>query len=140
MPVRFSPRTIAAAACLSAAVACGTAGCERSDRPLDLADLDPAEARYVQRVVVLERAKAFALTDRAAGDALLDSLAVAWGDSALDATASGIPREPQRAAAVAHLIKRILDAERDSLVYAPRADRLTAPLPVPAPPGKEELE
>jgi hypothetical protein len=140
MPVRFSPRTIAAATCLSAALACGLAGCERSDRPVDFADLNAAEARYVQRVVVLERAKAFALTDRAAGDALLDSLAGAWGDSALDATARGIPREPQRAAAVAHLIERILDAERDSLVYAPRADRLTAPLPVPAPPREDGPE
>jgi hypothetical protein len=134
MPARSRslPRIVLTTALLAGVA--GLAGCEQRDPPLTMADLAPDELRYVERVVVLERAKAFALTDRAAGDALLDSLAAAWGDSALAETAAGIPAEPSRAAAVARLLAGILDAEQDSLIHAPRADRLAAPLPAPAQP------
>jgi hypothetical protein len=140
MSVRSASLAPAALACLLLAGLAGQTGCERTDRPLTRADLSEDEARYVERVVVLERAKAFALTDRAAGNVLLDSLATAWGDSALEQTAAGIPGEPTRAAAVAHLLARILEAEQDSLVHAPRAGRLAAPLPEPAPPAPAEPE
>jgi len=134
----MSARPTTRAARLILAAAAGLAGCGDADRPLTVADLTPGEALYVQRVVVLERAKAVALVDRAAGDALLDSLAAAWGDTALDATAAGIPREPERAALVADLLGRLLVAEQDSLTLAPRPDRLGAPLPPPAPPRERE--
>ena len=39
-----------------------------------------------ERMVTLERAKAVALADREQGEALLDSLAAAWGDSFVAAT------------------------------------------------------
>lgn len=106
------------------------------DTPADLklADLTPAERRYVTRLVVLERAKAVALVDRPRGDALLDSLAVAWGDSARRETETGIPAAPLRASQVAVLLTRVLEAELDSLLAAPEARRLAAPLPEPAPP------
>jgi hypothetical protein len=108
------------------------AGCGPGDE-LRLGDLDEGERRYVDRVVVLERAKAVALVDRPRGAALLDSLAAAWGDSSLAETEAGVPRDPARAAALGRLLQRILVAELDSLVHAPRPDRLAAPLPDPEP-------
>ena len=74
-----------------------------------------------------------ALADRSVGDALLDSLAAVWGDSSLVETEAGVPGDPARAAAVGRLLQRILEAELDSLVLAPRPDRLSAPLPDPEP-------
>lgn len=121
--------------CALAAVAAG-AGCE-SPGELRLDDLDSGERLYVTRVVVLERAKAVALADRSAGDALLDSLAAAWGDSSLVETEAGAPDDPARAAAVGRLLQRVLESELDSLVLAPRADRLSAPLPDPQPAAAE---
>ena len=106
-------------------------GCEQGDEP-GLADLTPGERLYVERMVVLERAKAVGLADRGQGNALLDSLAAAWGDSSLERTIAGLPDDPQRAAAVGRLLSGILLAEQDSLVNAPRPDRLAAPLPPPA--------
>lgn len=108
-------------------------GCNEKPGPLQLADLTPAESRYVTRLVVLERAKAVALVDRTAGSALLDSLAAAWGDSALERTVEGLSTDPHRSNGVHELLVRILNAERDSLVEAPRTDRLSAPLPDPPP-------
>lgn len=113
------------------------AGCRGQSRPLRLQDLTPAESRYVTRFVVLERAKAVALADRRLGDALLDSLAAAWGDSALSETLAGLPADPVRAGRLQQLLGRVLAAEADSLLEAPRADRLGSPLgeaPAPAPP------
>ena len=63
-------------------------GCEQGDEP-GLADLTPGERLYVERMVVLERAKAVGLADRGQGNALLDSLAAAWGDSSLEGPSPG---------------------------------------------------
>ena len=108
-------------------------GCRGGEEPLQLADLNAAERRYVERFVVLERARAVAMVDAEAGPALLDSLAAAWGDSALAETGRGLSRRPLRMAAVQDLLVRILDAERDSLLQAPEPRRLAAPLPDPPP-------
>jgi hypothetical protein len=108
--------------------------CDRGDPgDIRLKDLDEGEYRYVSRIVILERAKAVALVDRPTGDALLDSLAAAWGDSARAETTAGIPSEPARAQQVGRLLGRILEAELDSLLSSPRPDRLAAPLPDPDP-------
>lgn len=116
--------------------------CESDEHPdLQLDDLNQDEQLYVTRLVTLERAKAVALVDRATGDALLDSLATAWGDSARTETQSGLPGNPVRSGKIGKLLIRILEAELDSLIWAPRPDRLTAPLPNPAliePPLEEE--
>ena len=98
-----------------------------------LADLDEGEYRYVSRLVILERAKAVALVDRPTGNALLDSLSTAWGDSARAETIAGVPSDPRRAQQVGRLLGRILEAELDSLLFSPRPDRLSAPLPDPDP-------
>jgi hypothetical protein len=110
--------------------------CHSSEKTLQLKDLTPAERRYIVRFVTLERARAVAMVNRERGQALLESLATAWGDSSLAETERGLSSRPRRAAAVQDLLVRILDAERDSLLHAPEARRLTAPLPEPpaAPP------
>ena len=131
-PLRSAPTAAVLLCCLLAATL--PQGCGERDRHLGLDDLMPAERRYVERVVVLERAKAVALVDPEAGTALLDSLAEAWGDSAMADTRALAPREPRRSAAVASLLLRVLQAEEDSLVQAPRPDRLARPLPDPVPP------
>ena len=107
------------------------AGCEENDQPLTLDDLSDGEFIFVERMVILERAKTVALLDRPAGDALLDSLASAWGDSSLSLTLAGAPEDPLRAEAVAALLRQILAAEQDSLRVSSAYDRLTLPLPVP---------
>ncbi len=104
-------------------------GCNHEQTKLDLDQLHPGERRYIERIVTLERAKAVALVQRAEGTALLDSLAVAWGDSARTETLADAPVDPIRAQLVNELLNRILEAEQDSLVEAPRPDRLHAPLP-----------
>ncbi len=119
------------AGALSLILLLAAAGCGPGDRDLSYDELTGAEALYVRRMVVLERAKAVGLADRARGAALLDSLAAAWSDSALERTIAGLPDDPYRAAAVGRLLSGILLAEQDSLVLAPRADRLAAPLPAP---------
>jgi hypothetical protein len=96
---------------------------------LELDDLTPAERAFVVHFVVLERARAVALAEPVAGTALLDSLAAAWGDSANTVAEAQVPADPARAAAIYDLLGRILAAESDSLVHAPRASRLSAPLP-----------
>ncbi len=105
------------------------AGCGDKETSLRLDQLRPGERAYIQRVVTLERAKAVALTDRTLGLVLLDSLASAWGDSSEQETLAGIPTEPTRARLVNELLGKILAAEEDSLLAAPRPDRLQAPLP-----------
>lgn len=107
------------------------AGCEKNDGPLTLDDLSGGEFVFVERMVILERAKTVALLDRTAGDALLDSLAADWGDSSLSMTLAGAPDNPLRAEAVASLLRRILVAEQESLKVFSGYDRLRSPLPVP---------
>ena len=122
---------------LSAALA-ALGGCQKTDSELRLADLSEAEHLYVARIVILERAKAVALVDRTAGYAVLDSLAVAWGDSALETTLVGAPSDPHRSQRVHELLTRILKAERDSLILAPRTDRLAEPISDPPPESPPE--
>lgn len=112
--------------------------CREEPRPLALADLSPAENEYVTRFVVLERARAVALSDRPAGEALLDSLAAAWGDSALARAEGALSSDTVRLAALHDLLARVLQAEEDSLLLSPVPSRLTAPLPPPAPPADDE--
>jgi len=122
-----SRRSVAAAAL--ALVLCGlAAGCARRTDTLELAQLSREEREYVQRYVILERARAVALADPALGAALLDSLAVAWGDTADRVAERSLPRDPARAAALHDLVRRLLEAEADSLVFAPLPRRLAAPL------------
>lgn len=99
------------------------------DRRLELDDLTAPEREFVTRFVILERARAVALAQPTIGAALLDSLAAAWGDSANVSARNQVPSEPARAAAVYELLTQILAAEADSLVQAPVARRLAAPLP-----------
>ncbi len=136
---RFHRRALLAPAfALTLLASCG-------ETPLDLDDLTPAEREFVTRFVVLERARAVALAEPSAGTALLDSLAAAWGDSANALARSQVPARADRAAAVYDLLGRILAAESDSLVHAPLARRLTAPLPqgaqlTPAAPPEPPVE
>ena len=124
---RFPLALLASAVILSAA-------CEKKEEPLALADLTGGEFVFVERMILLERAKSVALVDRTAGDALLDSLAAAWGDSAVAEAKTRVPRDPVRSQAVNDLFLRILTAEADSLLLAPRPSRLADPLPDPLPP------
>jgi len=123
---RIAPALLASFTCLTLLASCGEAG-------LDLDDLTPAERDFVTRFVVLERARAVALAEPAVGAALLDSLAVAWGDSANVIARGQVPARADRAVAVYDLLGRLLAAESDSLVHAPVARRLAAPLPRGAP-------
>lgn len=122
-----------AAGCLTLALAACLWGCQASTETLQLSDLTPAERQYIDRFVTLERARAVALVEAERGAALLDSLAAAWGDSSLAVTRRNLPRLPDRMAALNELLARILNAERDSLLLAPEARRLLAPLPDPPP-------
>ena len=105
--------------------------CEQSEKTLQLPDLTQEEHTYIERLVVLERAKAIALNDREKGSAVLDSLSQAWGDSVESETAAIAPAEPIRSRAVHDLLKRIIAAEHDSLLLAPTIERLSVPLPDP---------
>jgi hypothetical protein len=109
-------------------------GCQDGGDQLELTDLDAGERQVVERYVLLERARAVALADPPRGVAILDSLAVAWGDSAGREAEAALPTDPDRAEQLHDLLRRLLEAERDSLVYAPEPRRLTAPLPAPVPP------
>jgi hypothetical protein len=131
---RFSLVLLAAAVVLAG-------GCEKEEEPLTLAGLTSGESLYVERMVLLERAKTVALVDRVAGDALLDSLAAAWGDSSLQETLAGAPSDPLRAADVAQLLSRIIAVEQESLKTSSGLDRLALPLSDPPPlPAEEEPE
>ncbi len=104
-------------------------GCRDTKTSLGLDQLKPGERFYIERVVTLERAKAVALNDRKQGEAILDSLNTVWGSDSLAETLTGIPKDPTRARLVNELLILILEAEKDSLITAPRPDRLNAPLP-----------
>lgn len=121
-------------AALAVTVGCG----DDPDSELAVGDLTDTERLFVERVIVLERARAVALQDRDTGNALLDSLAAAWGDCSLVETARGMPVDPERAARVGRLLTSLLVAEQDSLVLAARPDRLAAPLPDPLVPADAE--
>ncbi len=102
--------------------------CSQEVQDLQLENLSPSEYTYIERIITLERAKAVALEDRDLGNVLLDSLKVAWGDSAESETAAMAPSKPKRSKAVHQLLQRILTAENDSLKIAPVARRLNAPM------------
>lgn len=123
---------------LVAAMLLLSAGCSDEGTDLQVDQLTPGELTYVTRIVTLERAKAVTLVDRKTGDALLDSLAAAWGDSSLEKTLAGMTTDPVRARLVNELLERLLVAEQDSLVQAPRPDRLQAPLPEDLPEFRPE--
>ena len=112
--------------------------CEKNDAPLALSDLSGDEFVFVERMVILERAKTAALLDRQTGDAILDSLAVAWGDSSFSLTLLGAPRDPVRSEAVGTLLRRVLEAEQESLLTSSGLDRLDLPLPEPKPEPEPE--
>jgi hypothetical protein len=113
------------------------AGCADDPGALGLADLTPGERVVLEKLVVLERAKTAALVDRDRGEALLDSLAAAWGDSFVAATLAGAPRDAARARAVGQLYARVMRAEHDSLLAGDAFGRLRAPVPDPPPPAPE---
>jgi len=125
---------------LVAAMLLLSAGCGGKEQDLRVDQLTPGELTYVTRIVTLERAKAVTLVDRTTGDALLDSLAAAWGDSSLERTLAGMTTDPVRARQVNELLQRLLTAEQDSLVKAPRPDRLQAPLPTTLPEIRPESQ
>jgi len=131
MTTRFPSRRIIFLLLLSGLIS--TTACEKKDTPLTLNDLSGDEYVFVERMVVLERAKTVALLDRRTGDALLDSLAVAWGDSSLSLTLAGAPRDPVRSEAVAAFLRRVIETEQDSLRTSTGLDRMGRPLPDPAP-------
>jgi len=136
MPTRFPSRSLFFLLMLPGLIP--TTGCEKEDAPLALMDLSGGEYVFVERMVILERAKTAALLDREIGDSLLDSLAVAWGDSSLPVTLAGAPRDPVRSEAVAALLHRMIEAEQESLLTSTGLDRLDKPLPDPAPAPPEE--
>ncbi len=143
MPVSTkTPRPTRRSLRLAVLVLLALGGCKDGDEALRLADLTPAEERYVTRFVVLERARAVAMVDREAGDALLDSLAASWGDSALVETLGALPDDPARQAKLHTLLGAILEAEADSLLAAPEPRRLGEPLadPPPAPTPEPSAE
>ena len=113
-------------------------GCNQNQSPLEIDDLNAGERVFLERYVVLERARAVVLADPVRGVALLDSLAAAWGDSAAVEAEAALPVDPERAALLQNLITRVLTAESDSLIHAPRPDRLDDPLPQPAPPDQTD--
>lgn len=109
-------------------------GCNAQPESLAMSDLTADEALFIERYVTLERARMVTLARPDEGEAILDSLALAWGDSAEAEAMRMLPTDPRRAQLVHDLLRRLLDAEMDSLTHAPRADRITAPLPEPIPP------
>ncbi len=120
------------AAVVLAAALLAAAGCRESGRALRPQDLSRDEAAYVDRVLVLERVRAALLVDAVRGVALGDSLAAAWGDSALPQAVALAPTEPGRAELVHELLLRLLAAEQDSLLAHNGLRRLDAPWPTPA--------
>lgn len=128
------PAALVALALLGALGAlAAAAGCDRpAPPPLRPRDLGRDETQYVTRVLVLERVKARFVVDPPRGAALGDSLATAWGDSALPRTLDLAPVEPQRAERVHALLLRLLAAEQDSLLRRGGLRPLDAPWPVPA--------
>ncbi len=124
---------------LLAAATLAFAGCSREPAALQVSQLRPVERQFVERFIVLERARAVALADPPVGVALLDSLAAAWGDTADSVMIAGLATDPRRAALVHDLLRRLLETEADSLLFAPFKRRLGEPLPEPAPAGAEPI-
>ena len=91
-------------AALATAPGCGSEPASH----LEIDDLTDSEMLFVERVIVLERARAVALRDRDTGGALLDSLSLAWGDSSLSETAAALPDDPERSAQVGRLLMNLL--------------------------------
>lgn len=133
----MSPRLRRAALAGALAACLLVAGCEKKPSPLVLDDLNEGETTLLTRLIILERAKALALVDRPAGQAVLDSLAVAWGDSTTEQTLAGAPRDATRAHAVGQLYSRVFAAEHDSLQAHDGRRELTAPLPDPTAPAED---
>ena len=71
-------------------------GCGEDSVELVWEDLDAQEQTYVRRFVVLERARAVSFADLERGTALLDSLAIAWGDTLAPTPETGLPDDPHR--------------------------------------------
>ena len=134
-----SPGRRAALVCVLV-LAAFAAGCEKKAPDLSQADLTEAEHRYLTRLVVLERAKTATLVERDRGEALLDSLAAAWGDSVQLETLADMPTDATRVRAIGLLFGRIMRAEHDSLLAVGGFARLHAPLPDPPPTGGVEPE
>jgi hypothetical protein len=135
MPIRrtLPRRRGALPSCCAILLAVGLlTACQGEDRSLGLEDLAPAERTFVERYIVLERARAVTLAEPALGAALLDSLAAAWGDSAADNARATLSSDAERARRLYDLVERLLEAEADSLVFAPAPRRLDDPLPDPA--------
>ena len=140
MPTRFPSRRLFSLLLLPVLIPVLTpsAGCDKSDAPLALSDLSGEEFIFVERMIILERAKTAALLDRETGDAILDSLFVAWGDSSFPLTLVGAPRDPVRSEEVGTLLRRVLGAEQESLLTSTGLDRLNQPLPEPKPEPEPE--
>lgn len=140
MPTRFPSRRLFSLLLLPVLIPVLTpsAGCDKNDAPLALSDLSGDEFIFVERMVILERAKTAALLDRETGDAILDSLFVAWGDSSFPLTLVGAPRDPVRSEEVGTLLRRVLGAEQESLLTSTGLDRLNQPLPEPKPEPEPE--
>ena len=111
-------------------------GCDHTPKELVLSDLNPAEMQYLSHYLIIERARAVYAVDPELGNSLLDSLAVAWGDSDAVEINSALPVDLPRRALVNRLLVRILEAEEDSLLLAARPDRLSAPITDPPPPAQ----
>ncbi len=114
-------------------------GCDIKDQPLELSDLTAGERLYFERVVAVERAKSVTMVYRATGEALLDSLATAWGDSAQADVLKGLGGDPYHATAISELLGRVVKAEQDSLLWDPGFNRLNLPLPDPNRPGRTRI-
>ncbi|MBM4130784.1 hypothetical protein FJ250_07115 [bacterium] len=128
---RLPPAALAGTVLLGTLLA-GAVGCGDRERALRPDDLSRQEAAYVERVLVLERVRAALLVDPDRGVALGDSLAAAWGDSALPESITLAPVDPSRAERVHHLLLRLLAAEHDSLLARDGRRPLDAPWPTPA--------
>lgn len=130
--IRRPRRAALALGSLVAALLLPLAGCSRGERGLRPDELTRDEAAYVDRVLILERVRAALLVDDSRGLSQGDSLASAWGDSALPETIDLAPTDPTRAALVHELLLRLLAAEQDSLLARGGLRPLDAPWPVPA--------
>ncbi len=128
----MSRAIVSAALCLGLVAVGLPMGCSNDPGELEFQQLRPAERQYVERYIVLERARAVVMNDPLRGAAILDSLAETWGDTAASSAEGWLPADPYRAARLQELLARLLAAEFDSLVQAPYPRRLTAPLPMPA--------
>lgn len=129
-PIRS--RTALVALCVLPALVLSAAGCAERNRQLTPRELNDDESLYVTRIIVLERVKARLLVDPRRAAAFGDSLATAWGDSALPRTLDLAPDDPTRAEDVHYLLLRLLAAEHDSLLLHDGVRPLDAAWPAPA--------